>query len=211
MSRLPKRFDKGLETEENPFGPQNLKIVNRSSVYSQVRLQPQMSAPTFTSWHVGVAAEAFAAGLFARCGFDVSIQYGANQPEYDLVVVAGERLLKVSVKGSKDGSWGLTQSYLKEADYHGAVDIWLQRHKSRTIFCFVQFKDVALDQFPRVYVATPHEVASRLRATASGRGDTILYEKHTWGARARAAGTIEQIPDRWRFSPERMEQLFNEA
>ncbi len=37
-----------------------------------------------TSFHVGVAAEAFAAGLFARCELDVSVQYGANQPEYDL-------------------------------------------------------------------------------------------------------------------------------
>ncbi len=33
------------------------------------------------SYHVAVAAEAFAAGLFARCGLDVSVQYGANQPE----------------------------------------------------------------------------------------------------------------------------------
>lgn len=58
----------------------------------------------FTSWHVAVAAEAFAAALFARCGVDVSVQYGANQPEYDLIVSQGERMLKVSVKGSQDGS-----------------------------------------------------------------------------------------------------------
>jgi hypothetical protein len=56
-----------------------------------------------SSFHVGVAAEAFAAGLFARCGLDVSVQYGANQPEYDLVVVKEDRVLKVSVKGSQDG------------------------------------------------------------------------------------------------------------
>lgn len=31
------------------------------------------------SWQVGVAAEVFAAGQFARCGYDVSVQYGANQ------------------------------------------------------------------------------------------------------------------------------------
>jgi hypothetical protein len=66
----------------------------------------------FTSRHVGVAAEAFAAALFARCGLDISVQYGANQPEYDLVVAQGERMLKVSVKGSKDGGWGLTQNYV---------------------------------------------------------------------------------------------------
>jgi hypothetical protein len=69
----------------------------------------------FSSWHVGVAAEACAAVLFARCGMDVSVQYGANQPGYDLIVARGDKLLKVSVKGSKDWGWGLTQSYLKEA------------------------------------------------------------------------------------------------
>ena len=44
-----------------------------------------------TSWQVATAAEAFAAAQFARCGWDVSVQYGANQPEYDLVAVSGER------------------------------------------------------------------------------------------------------------------------
>ena len=38
-----------------------------------------------SSWHVGIAAEAFAAAQFARFGIDVSVQYGANQPEYDLI------------------------------------------------------------------------------------------------------------------------------
>ena len=142
-----------------------------------------MKLAPFSSWHVGVAAEAFAAGLFARCGLDVSVQYGADQPEYDLIIARGDKMLKVSVKGSKDGSWGLTQSYLKQANYHGAVDAWLKRHKPRTIFCFVQFKGVAEDQMPRTYLATPKDVASRLLATAKGRGDTILYEKHTWGPR----------------------------
>lgn len=30
-----------------------------------------------------------------------------------MIVAKGERLLKVSVKGSNDGSWGLCQSYMK--------------------------------------------------------------------------------------------------
>jgi hypothetical protein len=61
-----------------------------------------------SGWHVGVAAEAIATALFA-----LVVQYGANQPEYDLMIAKGDRLLKVSVKGSQDGSWGLCQSYLK--------------------------------------------------------------------------------------------------
>jgi Holliday junction resolvase-like predicted endonuclease len=168
---------------------------------------------TFTSWHVGVAAEAIAAALFARCGYDVSVQYGANQPEYDLIVAKDDQLLKVSVKGSQDGNWGLCQSYItrKRADYHDAIGPWLARHKARTVLCFVQFHNVALSELPRVYIATPQEVAERLRATANGRGDTILYEQHHWGPRAYAAGKTEEVPATWRFSPERIQQLFSAA
>lgn len=162
-------------------------------------------------WHVAVAAEAIAAALFARCGVDVSVQYGANQPEYDLIVARGDKLPKVSVKGSQDGAWGLSQSHLKNANYMAAIEAWQQRHKPRTVLCFVQFKDVPLDKLPRVYLATPSEVAERLKATAGGRGATILYESHTWSARARSAGSAEKIPDTWRFSEERVEQLLREG
>jgi hypothetical protein len=168
-------------------------------------------AERVSSWHIAVAAEAFTAGLFARCGLDVSVQYGADQPEYDLVVVKGERLLKVSVKGSQDGAWGLAQSYLKDANYHAAVGKWLLRHKPRTVLCFVQFKDVPIDGLPRMYLATPTEVAQRLRETAGCRGATILYESHTWTARAVAAGTVEQIPANWRFTAARVEELLDRA
>ena len=40
-----------------------------------------------TQWQVAAAAEALPAAQFARCGWDVSVQYGANQPVDDLVVV----------------------------------------------------------------------------------------------------------------------------
>ncbi|MEW5729131.1 MAG: hypothetical protein AB1918_14980 [Pseudomonadota bacterium] len=138
-----------------------------------------------SQWHTGVAAEAFTAALFARAGYDISVQYGANQPEYDLLVVRGEAMLKVSVKGSKDGGWGLTQSHKsKEVSYHQAVDAWLMRHKPRTIFALVQFEGVGLLETPRVYLATPAEIAAQLKKSAGGRGETILWENHTWGPRA---------------------------
>ena len=160
-----------------------------------------------------VAAVAVTAALFARCGYDVSVQYGANQPEYDLIVADGDRLLKVSVKGSKDGGWGLCQSHLtpKKADYHDAIARWASRHKPGTIFAFVQFKGASPVEMPRVYLATPSEVAQRLNDSAKGRGDTILYERHEWGPRARGAGTIEEIPPSWRFSPERVDALLGPA
>jgi len=162
-----------------------------------------------TQWHVSVAAEAIAAALFARCGLDVSVQYGANQPEYDLAVIRGDRMMKVSVKGSQDGGWGLTQSYLEKgkANYHEAIDQWLARHKPRTVFCFVQFIHVPTSQMPRVYLASPAEIAPHLKACAKGRGETMLMEEQVWTKRAQAAGTVDRVPAEWKFSPERVELL----
>ena len=161
-----------------------------------------------SSWHVGVAAEAYAAAVFARYGYDVSVQYGANQPEYDLIAVSRDLMLKISVKGSQDGSWGLTQSYKKGCDYHEAIEKWLAAHHKKTIFCLVQFQNTAPDEMPRIYLATPHEIADRLNASAGGRGETILYEDHTWGPRAAGSGTKDQIPSEWRISAERLDFLF---
>jgi len=166
-------------------------------------------AEKISSWHIKVAAEAYAAALFAQCGIDVSVQYGADQPGYDLIIAKNEKMLKVSVKGSQDGSWGLTQSYLKDAKYHAAVDEWVNKHDKNIIFCLVQFKNVHFGEMPRVYLATPIEIANRLKATAKGRGDSILYESHQWGPRAIGAGTTERIPLEWQFSRARIEQLFD--
>lgn len=173
----------------------------------------EMLSPKMGQWHVAVAAEAIAAALFARCGYDVSVQYGANQPEYDLAVIRGQQMLKVSVKGSQDRGWGLTQSYLKKgmANYHEAIDAWLARHKPRTVFCFVQFIDVPIDAMPRVYLATPAEVALQLKASAGGRGETMLMEKRVWTDRAKHGGKVDQIPESWKFSSSRIEQLMASA
>jgi len=125
-------------------------------------------------YHVGVSAEAFAAAQFARCDCDVLVQYGANQPEYDLVISRETKSIKVSVKGSQDGGWGLTQSGLKNANYHEAIDKWLKKHERGILFCFVQFKNVGLSDLPRMYLAWPQEIAKRLKESASGRGETVV-------------------------------------
>ena len=161
-----------------------------------------------SSWHVGVAAEAYAAALFARYGYDVSVQYGANQPEYDLIAVSGDRILKISVKGSQDGSWGLTQKYLKNGNYHEATQQWLESHHKKTIFCLVQFKGTKEDEMPHIYLASPKEIAARLNESAGGRGETILYENHTWGPTAVGYGTTDRIPEEWKFSADRLEDMF---
>lgn len=165
------------------------------------------SRPNMTNWHVGVAAEAFAAAQFARCGYDVSVQYGANQPEYDLIVARGDAMMKVSVKGSQDGGWGLTQSYKKDVSYHEAADVWAMRHNKRTILCFVQFAGATLDQMPRLYLSSVDDVVAHLKSCAAGRGDTILHERHAWGPRAAGAGTIDAIPSAWRFTSDRVAEL----
>lgn len=161
-----------------------------------------------SQYHVKVATEAFAAAMFARCGYDVSVQYAGNQPEYDLIIAKDDKMLKVSVKGSQDGGWGLTQSFKKDATYHEAVDKWLERFKPKTIMCFVQLKNTKVNEMPRMYLATPQEVAQRLKDSAKGRGETILYEYKEWTASAHGAGTIDKIPDEWKFTPERIEELF---
>lgn len=45
------------------------------------------------------------------------------------------------------------------AAHHGAVDAWLERHKSHTVLCLVQFKDVSNDAMPRIYLAWPRRTA----------------------------------------------------
>lgn len=167
----------------------------------------------FSSWHVSVAAEAIAAGQFARLGYDISVQYGADQPEYDLIISKGkdEIPLKISVKGSQDGSWGLTQNLLEKgkADYKNSIEKWLLQHGKRTILCFVQFKEVKLEELPRIYLATPKQVADQLKNAAKGRGDSILYENHTWKMKTAAGyGTTDKIPEEWKFSKQRIEELF---
>ncbi len=173
----------------------------------EVRARAYVDNLLRTSWQVSTAAEAIAAAQFARCGWDVSVQYGANQPEYDLVAVNGEQVLKVSVKGSQAGGWGLTQSFLREANYQRAVDEWLARHSKGTIFCLVEFKGVPLDAMPSMYLATPLEIAEWLKAASAGRGDTILYEEHVWSSRARATGTIDRIPSSWKFTEDRLNEI----
>ena len=163
-----------------------------------------------SNWHVATAAEAIAAAQFARLGLGVSVQYGASQPEYDLIVTDdGGRMLKVSVKGSKDGGWGLSQTQLTalrkkypdgETDYHRAADDWLGRHKPCTIMCFVQFKESTLDDLPRLYLAWPREVYELLKSSRGGKGDTTIKE--------REHGHYSSIPADWKMTEQSALDLF---
>ena len=167
------------------------------------------------TWQISLCAQGIAAAQFARCGYDVSIQYGADKPAHDLVVTKAGALLKVVVKGSQDGLWNLAESYIKRAtemsgkktDYHGAIALWLDHHSPRSVCCLVQFQGVPVDELPRIYLATPKEVALRLRETAGGRGDSILYEGSEWATRSDGAANRDGLPASWRFSDQRIQDL----
>jgi hypothetical protein len=164
---------------------------------------------------VATAAEAFAAALFARFGYDVAVQQGTSQPEYDLLIAGGGRKLKISVKGSADGGWNLTQSAqsglstASRANCHDAADLWLAGHKTGTAICLVQLKDVADDALPRAYLAWPLEIAAKLKAASGGCGDTILWENYAHGPNSAGAGTVEHLLDEWKMTWERVEGLMN--
>jgi Holliday junction resolvase-like predicted endonuclease len=160
-----------------------------------------------TSYQVQVAGEAFAAGALAHAGCNVSIQYAANQPEYDLLAETRDRVLKVQVKGSQDGAWGLTQSLMEKRDYHGAADKWLAKQGKKTVYVLVQFEGVTPGQSPRLYLATPREIADRLKQSSKGRGETILFEYREWSKRAHGYGTIDRIPKEWTFTKQRVDEF----
>ncbi len=61
---------------------------------------------------------------------------------------------------------------------------------------------------PRVYVASPEEIAERMKGSAGGRGDTILYEEHVWGPKAAGFGTVDRIPEEWTISFDRLRAMF---
>jgi hypothetical protein len=82
-----------------------------------------------SSHSVGIAAEAIAAAQFARCGYDVSVQYGANQPEYDLIVADGDSLLSHFVIDR-----------LRKADFRGMASASYPTNRSNRLFGMIYFK-----------------------------------------------------------------------
>jgi hypothetical protein len=162
-----------------------------------------------------VGAAGIAAAQFARCGFDVMIQAGPDKPWYDLVVTKGGNLLKIGVKASEDSRWRLAESYLlraaqanaKKPDVPHAIRMWLDTHGERTVYCLVQFEGVSLNQLPRIYLATPGDIARRMREAAERTGEAVLLEQYDWTSAETGITAIETLPGSWMFSMERIEEL----
>jgi hypothetical protein len=167
------------------------------------------------SWPITVGAAGIAAAQFARCGFDVLSQAGHDKPWYDLVVTKGGNLLKIGVKASEDGCWRLAETYLhraaqisgKKNDMHRAITLWLDIHGDRTVYCLVQFEGVALNQLPRIYLATPADIARRMREAADRTGQPSLYEQYQWTSSDTGNSEISTLPGSWLFSHERIHDL----
>ncbi len=157
-----------------------------------------------------IAAESYTACLLAQAGYDVLVQYGANQPYYDLVAVKGKRTRLISVKGSQDGGWMLAVRYVKEGvNYHAAIDKWLSNHnqlqRDDLVYVFVQFMHVPLGQAPRVFVANPTEIAMHMKTQCSGRGHGSLQEDYL---RDHPRSQYDhKIPSEWEFTYERIDTI----
>jgi hypothetical protein len=163
---------------------------------------------------MSVGAEGIAAAQFARCGFDVLVQAGRDKPWYDLVVTKAGNLLKVSVKASDNGEWALTSGFIRRVaetngmrvDCLSAIDMWRSGYGSRTVCCLVQFEGAAIHELPRVYLASPDEIAANMREVAARIGRSTLLEMYEWTT-ANGARTVEMLPEKWHFSQDRVKEL----
>jgi len=153
-----------------------------------------------------IAAEAYAASLLAQAGYDVLVQYGANQPHYDLVANNGPLFLPISVKGSQDGGWMLAVKYKQQGStYHDAIDRWLAAQRPDVIFMFIQFFGVSVGELPRSYIARPPEIAAHMKTQCHGRGHGSLQEDYRQN---RPASIYDhKIPSSWQFSQQRLEEI----
>lgn len=153
-----------------------------------------------------IAAESYAACLLAQAGYDVLVQYGPNQPQYDLVAVKGERILPISVKGSQDGGWALAVSEIKKYDsYHEAIDAWRQKQRDDAVFIFVQFLNISLGSAPRAYLARPNDIVRQIKSECNGRGHGALAEDYK---RDHPGSKYDyRIPPAWVFTQNRIDKI----
>lgn len=159
-----------------------------------------------SSYQVTVAGEAYGAVLFSQAGYDVSVQYGTTQPGWDFIAIKGGRTLRVSVKGSQDGGWGLFQNYKKGRTFHEAVDTWRKKCPEEVVFLLVQFQGVPTGGAPRSYGARPDEIVAHMRMTWAGHGQTCLNEDYTYSSGA-GAGYNDVIPTAWRATKKRIDSV----
>jgi hypothetical protein len=153
-----------------------------------------------------IAAEAYCASLLAQTGYDISVQYGAHQPDYDLVAVKEKKILLLSVKGSQAGGWALAVSYKhKSRNYHEAIEAWCNDQRPDVVFVLVEYRGVQIGIAPRVYVARPPEIAAHMKTQCNGNGHGSLAEN--WLRDHPKAKRSDMIPKSWLFTSQRIDSI----
>lgn len=178
-------------------------------------MSPVASPQPQLSWRqISAAAENLAAAQFSLFGFDVLEQAGRARFVYDLGVATSGGMMKVLVHGSLDGFWDLVEPYLEgspslktsKAEYHRAIDLWLERHGSRVMCCLVKFESEDLRRAPRIYLARASEIADKLHEITEYFAFPALCEEYevvdSYGSRR-----VESLPEKWRFSQARIAEL----
>lgn len=159
-----------------------------------------------TKHQCGVAAESYAASVLARAGYDVFVQYGANQPLYDLVAVKNGKSFCISVKGSQDGGWLLAPKKKEHKNGHISIDAWREKHGKGIVFFFVQYLKVGFDELPRCYLAKPGEIAKHLKSQFENKGHGSLKEDLSI-SRSRTKWKDIKLPEGWRLTKQRIEEV----
>ncbi len=112
--------DDGLA--QNNFDPlrADCGALDRVSYVILGRRVPSQTASLFVLRDRLVGAENTVVDVMGR-GCNVAVQYGANQPEYDLMISdAQQRTLPISVRGNQTGSW-LFAARMSES-YHATIN-----------------------------------------------------------------------------------------
>jgi hypothetical protein len=91
-------------------------------------------------------------------------------------------------------------------DSRSAIDMWRAGCGSRTVCCLVQFESVAIHELPRIYLASPDEIASAMHETAQRTGRCTLLEHYEWTA-PDGVRHLQTLPADWHFSPQRVLDL----
>lgn len=159
-----------------------------------------------TPYQVAVAGEAYAATLFSQAGYDVALQYGTTQPNWDIIATKNGRTMHVSVKSSQDGGWGLFQNYKRGNSYPGAVQAWLALQPADIVFLFLQFQGVTLPSPPRAYIARPAEIITHMLTTRAGHCTTTLLNNYTY-QKGVGKGHSDVIPISWHVTQLRIDTL----
>jgi hypothetical protein len=72
---------------------------------------------------------------------------------------------------------------------------------------FLQFKDIVPGEMPRVYVATPADIAAHMKTQCDGRGHGALQENY--GGKRPGAKYDHRVPTDWAFSVERLNSIIS--